>query len=547
MSSETIKEFLVGLGFQVDQAGLQKFNEGINQATVAVTAIGAAAVAGAGLLTSFIKGVADKYDALGDLSDRVNSTAEEIMRLGYVATFTGSSIQAANASIENLSRVAGEAALGIGRGAKIFEDLGLSAKDSNGNLKDTSVLMSEIGAKIQDMGRGEQLAILSKLGIDPTMVQALTTDISALQDEFSALYKNAGVDANKAAEQSGEFNDSMDRLGMTFDAIKSAVGLKFMGQVKNGIDALRKFLVESMPKIINAVTPVIVIVLRIAEAFITIVGRIGGVITKIIGWLADLNTATNGWAGYILAAVAAWKILNLAFLATPIGKLLLLAGALALLIDDFLTFKKNGQALIDWGSGWGIVLQAVTAALAGLLIGIVAVKTAIMAKVAALATVQAATVAWATVTNGVTAAIGIAKGVMAAFNAVLFANPIGLVIAGIAALIAAGIALYKNWDTVKQWFMSFFDWILGKFEKVAKIAGMISGAVKGIFSGNANVSLTPSPQAAAAITGGSQSVSQQTQIIVQGAGTPEATARAVAGQQNRVNADMTRNLKGATR
>jgi len=34
---------------------------------------------------------------------------------------------------------------------------------------------------------------------------------------------------------------------------------------------------------------------------------------------------------------------------------------------------------------------------------------------------------------------------------------------------------------------------------------------------------------------------------VQGAGNPDATARAVAGQQNRVNADMARNMKGAAR
>ena len=266
MNGEVIKEFLVGLGFQIDEAGLSKFSSGITNATIAVGAIGTAAVAAAGAITAFVAGVADKFDALGDLADRVNTTVESVMRLGYVATLTGSSVEAANSSIENLSRVAGEAALGLGRGAKVFQDLGLSAKDSNGNLKDTSVLMAEIGDKIKDMGRGEQMAVLSKLGIDPTMINALTTDVSGLAAEFDQLYKNAGIDANKAAEQSGEFNDSMDRLKMTFDAIKSAVGLKFMGQIKNGIDTLRKFLVENMPKIINAVTPIINVVLRIAEA-----------------------------------------------------------------------------------------------------------------------------------------------------------------------------------------------------------------------------------------------------------------------------------------
>lgn len=47
-------------------------------------------------------------------------------------------------------------------------------------------------------------------------------------------------------------------------------------------------------------------------------------------------------------------------------------------------------------------------------------------------------------------AIGAAQITMAAFNLVVSANPIGALITGIAAAIAAGIALYKNWDTIKE-------------------------------------------------------------------------------------------------
>lgn len=45
--------------------------------------------------------------------------------------------------------------------------------------------------------------------------------------------------------------------------------------------------------------------------------------------------------------------------------------------------------------------------------------------------------------------ITVARTAMALFNAVMLANPIGLVIAGIAALIAVGVLLYKNWDKIK--------------------------------------------------------------------------------------------------
>lgn len=506
MSGDVIKEFLVGLGFEVDEAGMANFSAGVTKATLTVAAIGAAAVAAAGMITSFVAGVADQFDQVGDLADRVNTTAEEVMRLGYVATLTGSDVDSANRSLEGLSKTAGEAALGIGRGAKIFEDLGLKAKDGNGKLKDTSVLISEIGTKIKDMARGEQLAVLSKLGIDPTMVNALTTDISGLAAEFDNLYKAAGIDANKAAESAGEFNDSMDRLKMTFNAIKSAVGLKFMNQIRMGIDALRKFLVENMPKIINAVSPVIDIVLRIAEAFIITASRVGQIIGSIIQWIVKVNDATDGWAGYILAVVAAWKYLNLSFLATPVGMILSLAAAVLLLYDDFMTWKEGGDALIDW-SAWEPGINSAIEAVTFLRDMIGNAFTAIYAAIDLVASLLTGD-----------------------FSQAWFA---------VGELVNSVIGIFQNaWGVIKS---------------VGESLGNFAGAIAGVFSGSGgsgvaqNPALTPSPQAAAAMAGSQQSVSQQTQIVVQGSSDPATTAKEVAGQQGRVNADMARNMRGAAR
>lgn len=556
MNGAVIKEFLVGLGFQVDEQGLKKFEDGIKGATIAVAAIGAASMAAAGAVVAFVAGVADRLDAVGDSADRIGTTVDELMRLQYVATLSGSSAEAAASAMENLGRIAGEASHGIGRGAKVFADLGLSAKDASGELKPTSQLLAEVGDKIKDLSRQEQVAVLSKLGIDPSMIGAITGGMQELAGEFDALYKAAGVDLNQAAEASGLFNDALDRLRMTFDAVKTAVAVKFMPQITRGIDTVRKFLIQNLPKIINAITPVINIILRIAEAFITLAGRIASGAMTVIGWFVKLNDATGGWAGYILMAAAAWKYLNLAFLKTPLGMLIALAAAVALLIDDFLTFKEGGDSLIDWGSNFGIVMQVVTSILTGLLAGLIAVKAAVLAKAASIAVVNGAMAAWTAAVGVFNGVMGVAKIVMAAFNAVMAANPIGLVVLAIAGLIAAGYLLIENWETVKGWFSGFFDWILAGFNKVKEIGGAIAeffgfggsqNAAKATGANTGAPSLAPSPQAAAAVTGGNQNVNQQTQIVVQGAGSPDATARAVAGQQNRVNADMARNMRGAAR
>lgn len=48
-----------------------------------------------------------------------------------------------------------------------------------------------------------------------------------------------------------------------------------------------------------------------------------------------------------------------------------------------------------------------------------------------------------------------------ALNAALIANPIGLVVAGVAALIGVGIALYKNWQKITAFFTSAWESIKG--------------------------------------------------------------------------------------
>ena len=102
-----------------------------------------------------------------------------------------------------------------------------------------------------------------------------------------------------------------------------------------------------------------------------------------------------------------------------------------------------------------------------------------------LSTVAKLWTAYQTVVTAVTAAQG-------ALNFVMTANPIGLVAAAIGVLIAAGVALYKNWDTVKAaaqslWnkitsvFNGIKDSIVGAFnaikDKLSPIFDWISGKI----------------------------------------------------------------------
>lgn len=539
MNGQVVKEFLVSLGLETE--GAQEFESQVGKASIIVAGLGTAVFAATGLLFGFTKAIAEYYDNLGDMADRTDIAVDAIEEFGYIATMTGSDVAAANSSLEAFSRTAGDAANGMGKGQKVFEQLGISVKAANGDIKDTTALLGEVGEKIKDMDRGQQIAILGRLGVDKTLIGALTSDVSGLRDEFHSLYSAVGLDSAKAAEKSGAFMDAMDRLGFVLSTVGRALAVNFMDRFTDALDSLRKLIVENLPSIMRAIKPVIALVLALADVFIALTYRAAQGIGVIIGWIGDLVEYTNKWVLAIFAVVAAWKYLNLAFLASPVGIILALVVALGLLIDDFMVWQEGGESLIPWDE-W---------------------KPQIDLAMAAFEYLKAAVQSWFKVLNEIFSAIGdIFRG---DFQSALDH-------------LKAAIGYFAEWlyslfgpvlDKVRDVFMVVFDYIVGIIDKaIGKIKTAIdfvkgaAGAVSSFWSDDSKQGgqaggtrlnnspmavppLAPSPVAAGGLN--AQSIQQQTSIILQGGPDPQANARAIASEQSQVNGDMARNLKGAAR
>lgn len=118
---------------------------------------------------------------------------------------------------------------------------------------------------------------------------------------------------------------------------------------------------------------------------------------------------------------------------------------------------------------------------------ILAARAAIMAVRMGWILYKGATTAGTVATKGARAAqiaFAAAAKIMAAaqwaLNAAMSANPIGLVIAGIAALIAIGVLLYKNWDTIKQKVIDLWAAFSNTFPEAAGLIKKVFGTVFGV-------------------------------------------------------------------
>jgi hypothetical protein len=86
-------------------------------------------------------------------------------------------------------------------------------------------------------------------------------------------------------------------------------------------------------------------------------------------------------------------------------------------------------------------------------------------------------------TTAQTAATEGAAVAQGSLNAALLANPIGLVIGAIAALVAIGYVVIRNWDTIKEAFGAAWGWIKDRFGDLISFVGQLPGKIASAASG----------------------------------------------------------------
>jgi hypothetical protein len=413
MTGEVIKSFLVGLGFDIDEAGLAKFNKSITMAAVKVTALSTAVLAAAGGI--------------------------------------------------------GKAITGISEG---FEDMGY------------------------------QFHIIAPM-INKTLV---------LRNEMIKAFQATGMNMTQVIRNSVKLNMSIDKTKFILEAIYKSVGSRFFTLMTKQSDQFRAAIYKNLPKIQNGLEKFIKFIFKALEAVHELGARIWEILTKVYDFFVMLDEKTNGWSTIILAVIAAWKLLNLEFLATPLGMLIAGLVAIIALWDDFKVWKEGGKSLFNWRP-FLPVIDAVKAAL---------------------------------------------EGVWAVFNR------LGELIAHIAlAFVQLFHADFKGFfqslkDSIGSVF-SYFQSLWNLLKQLLGVGGALGTWAQGLFQGKLGNGImnflenplgrpTTSPVGSNVHNNANNMhVNQQTSINVVGAADSQATGKAVAGQQGRVNRDLVDNMRGSTR
>lgn len=322
MASETIREFLVKLGYQNDDAGLKKFELGIGKATKAVFALAAAIEATAVGVAAGVARFASNLESLYFASQRTGSSATQLRALDQAARSLGAHAGEAIAGVEGLASALRLNPGNVGLLVGLLGKLGLQTKnnaDGSINAADALLKLTQV-FKTMPFFQAAQFA--QQLGISSDLLFKLTQ--GDLAGKYAEQLSKMGGGLNEGAEDAHKLMDDIRDLGEQFEmlgvAVERALKQKLGFNLKDVTNWMRSHRKDLAKDIAEAAVDILTAAQKIAEGIGWVIDKLkdwdketGGLSTKLIGWAVLLKaTGVGSVIGGILSLAGAFNKLAIA-------------------------------------------------------------------------------------------------------------------------------------------------------------------------------------------------------------------------------------------
>ena len=411
------------------------------------------------------------------LASEIGDTIKRYGALGKVAGLTAEQTAALSASVIGAGATSETAATGI----KAM----MRAMGSGGSMSD------------------DQAAAFKNVGIDPKQLQknlqkdapqAIMSTLEAIQKKIPKEKWNQYLNAmfgDEAAVAIGPMMQNLHGLRVNFERVSDPA--KYAGSMLGEFKARAATTSNALVLAGNTVkyfaqavgAPLLDPLKEGATEFV----KWGETIGDWVSNNKELVMSVMKVSGAVVGSIAGFHVLRmaLAFTASPMISL----------YKGFLNMKRA----VDWvrnstmlasiaTKSWGVVCKATTATV-GLLKGALRMTGMALKGIGWLVS-QGLMLAWRAaciLTNGAIKALTIGVKLLGGALKFMFTNPIGLAITAIVGLVAAGVSLYQNWDTVKAKLVELWASFSEKFPGISAVlttwwenAKSVFENVKGIFS-----------------------------------------------------------------
>ncbi len=403
--------------------------------------------------------VMEAYIGVGGTFENLGTPIEESAALLGVLANRGTKASEAGTSMNsiliNLKKKSGES-------AKAMKALGLNAYNSEGKFKGVTNVLKELDEKLKGLATQEEREMYKDMIAGKTQVDTLNKLLQGLNT-----FTDDGVTELEALQK--QLKNSDGALNTMADTVSNTMGMAF-SRLSSATD---DFKIEFISHFENSITPTID---KLANKITAITPKMGELLEKVKGKFASIkDTAKNTVAGFMTLMNMDTSFLGIQFNDARAKEVISdITGMTESQIDSLTaTFQKIKQDFLTTIDTVKNVINSIkntvvkvasfivshldTIVPVAVKIGKVFVALKVVSKVIPIfvkvGSVIVKIVKIAGKIGSVIAKIGsivmkVLPIIKTAFTAL--SGPVGIAIAVIGGLIVAGVALYKNWNMIKQ-------------------------------------------------------------------------------------------------
>lgn len=361
-NTNILREFLLKLGYSVDEGSQRKFADALKYMTTTIAGLGAAL---AGTVAGVVAGVAhmaESMESLHYVSVRTKSSVENIEAFKFAFSQLGGTASQAQGLLEKFSAFLRESP----------GHVGWVEQFTGHKLTDAVQGLNDLGRAFQHMldtgyNYSQVRGIAEQMGIGEMDLQVLLRNTQDASDEYKKMAEKIIGDQDAAANNAVTFMQRYRSLlsaisdfairfgndltvGLTADIEKLRVLiLNNADDIKAAVDAFASGIITAIHIIVQFGTDTVKAIRIVRDEFNSLPESVQEVI-KVVGLLG-----------------AAWVAFNLLFLSTPVGRILALGIALVEVIAHFDDLKAGAVKAFDYirdsipWKAWG---EAATSAIA---------------------------------------------------------------------------------------------------------------------------------------------------------------------------------------
>ena len=489
--SDLVTDSLSALGLQVDDLGeyLDVAAMANNKSNQTAQMLMEAYIAVGGTMKNLHVPIQESAAALGVLANR-----------GIKGSEAGTAL---NAVINNLTT-------GTGKAGKMMDKLGISAFDSNGKFIGLAETLRVVDEATKDMTEEQRNAALAALGgkehIDALndLISGLNTTTADGSSEWEALtddlYNADGALSTMAATVTDTLQGTISIFGSAMDDMKIRLAQTFAPAAKDAINAVSAVIPSITDRIAAAGNAFVEYALPKVEAFaqncVPALEKVGGAFAAVGAVIVDhkdLFDSLGSLAITTINLIAEGIQRATPFVTALVDGLLTaiqvsadFANKMLSSLDSVSRFRDEliaaAAVLVAFKAGQGIqsIINGFQMAQVQLKLFAMSTKNANIAQAAFNGTLKLNEVLVALFTKQVTVsqlaqagwakATAVATGAQKALSAAMTANPIGIIIAAIAAAIAIIVLLYTKCEWFRDGVDAIFTAIKGALSQVIAAA-----------------------------------------------------------------------------